>query len=101
MGASRKNRDKRVEDFCRALLQLKTIEECRPFLLDLLSPQERAVMAKRWAIVLALNEGEPHREIAVKLKCGTYTVTRVNRALQGEDGGYRLVLERLKSSSES
>lgn len=91
--------DKKIEDLCIALFQLKGAEEFRQFLFDLLTPQELIELSRRWAVAQALHVGRTQREISTELRCGTATVTRVNNALRRGKGGYRLVLDRLMPPS--
>lgn len=89
----RRGRDKALRELCDALLQIKTVEECRYFLYDLLSEKEIVILSKRWAIVQDLNKGASQRAAAKKFKAGAFTATRCNKALRNGKG-FRLVLSR-------
>ena len=79
----------------QALLQLKTVEECRHFFVDLCTPAEIEAMADRWEAVGLLMKRESYREIAAKTGISLTTIGRVARFLYGDYKGYRLVLERM------
>ncbi len=55
---------------------------------DLCSPEELAVMARRWQIVKLLHKDTPHREIVDRLDVAIGTVTRGSRMLKNPTGGF-------------
>lgn len=78
------------------VLQLKTVKECRAFFRDLCTLGELQDMAERFAVVQMVDRGIPYREIAEKTGVSTATITRVAQWLNHGEGGYRLILDRLK-----
>jgi TrpR-related protein YerC/YecD len=80
---------------CAAILNLKTIDECRSFFRDLCTPAELQAMADRWAVVELLQRGLPYREIHKQTGVSVTTIGRVARFLLTGSGGYRVVMERL------
>ena len=89
-------------DLYRAILQLKTIEECSSFFHDLCTPAELNAMSERWRVAKLLNEhGYSYREIHEKTGVSLATIGRVARFLTQETyQGYQLVLDRLKNLGE-
>lgn len=85
-----------LQDLYRGLLTLKTEEDCRVFLRDLCTLSEMQDMAERLQVAKMVDEGIPYREIAEKTGVSTATITRVAQWLNHGEGGYRLVLDRLK-----
>jgi TrpR-related protein YerC/YecD len=81
----------------QALLTLRTEQECRSFLSDLLTPAELEALVDRWSVVAYLNEGVPYRKIHELTGVSVTTIGRVARFLAGENGGYRIALERLNA----
>jgi len=83
---------------CEAILQLKTRDECRKFLLDLCTPAEIVAFAERWKIARLLDRNvESYRDLHEKTGISVTTIGRVARFLNLEPHqGYRLVLQRLK-----
>lgn len=75
---------------------LKTADDYKQFLTDLLSPLELAECANRWAIASLLMEGQKQAEIAKFLGVSSATITRVNACLQQGRGGYKRVWEKLR-----
>lgn len=82
---------------CDAMLQLRTRDECRKFLLDLCTPAEILAFAERWKIARLLDRnGLSYRELHEKTGASVTTIGRVARFLNQEPHqGYRLVLQRL------
>ncbi|MFH0805137.1 MAG: YerC/YecD family TrpR-related protein [Patescibacteria group bacterium] len=79
----------------RAVLSLRTADECRRFFRDLCTIEELADMADRWQIVRLVARGVPYRSIAQKLSVSSTTVARVAQWLYNGEGGYQLVAKRL------
>lgn len=87
---------KETSELFKAILKLKTVEEAEKFFRDLCTLQELYEMSKRWQAVKMIEQGIPIREIADKLEISTTTVARVAHWLHHGEGGYRLVLGRIK-----
>lgn len=86
-----------VDALLSALLQMKTREEFRRFLLDLCTPAEIAAFAERWKVACLLHEGQlSYREIHTETGVSVTTIGRVARfLLQEPHQGYTLALNRL------
>ena len=82
-----------------AFLELETRQETAAFLRDLCTRRELEEMRSRWAVVRALAEGLPYREIHDRTGVSTATISRVNQWLQHGAGGYRLMLERIEAGT--
>lgn len=85
-----------------AILQLKTPEECDLFFRDLCTPAEINAMSERWRVARLLDAGElSYREIHDKTGVSLATIGRVARFLSQEAyQGYRLIIDRLKETSQ-
>lgn len=83
-----------------ALLRLRTPAEARKLLADLCTPAEIRTIAERWHVARLLDEGTlTYREIHEATGVSTTTIVRVARFLRQEDnGGYRVLLNRLKEA---
>jgi len=79
----------------KAILKLKTIDECERYFRDLLTINELRDLAQRWEIVLMLSDEIPYREIEAKTGASTATITRVAHWLKHGENGFKLVLNRL------
>jgi len=83
-----------------AILNLRSVEECRAFFRDLCTPAELQALADRWAVVGLLAQGLPYREIHKQTGVSVTTIGRVARYLSNGNGGYVLVAERLRESRD-
>jgi TrpR family trp operon transcriptional repressor len=66
------------------------------FLRCLLTQAETADIAARWALVKALDQGQPQREIAKNLGVSLCKITRGSRELKKENSAFRRILEKAK-----
>ena len=79
----------------RAILQLKSVDECYAFFQDICTINEIKAMAQRLAVAEKLDAGEHYTDIASETGASTATISRVKRCLYSGADGYRLVLDRL------
>ena len=80
----------------KAVLSLKTPEECRAFFQDLCTVAELRAMAQRLEVAQLLDGGLIYNDILQRTGASSATISRVNRALQYGADGYKAVLPRLK-----
>jgi len=85
-----------TRDLGEAIASLRSSEEVNRFLRDLCTLSELEAMAHRWQVAQLLEQGLPYLEISRRTHASTTTVTRVAHWLRYGEGGYRLVLDRLK-----
>ena len=90
-----------AEALLGAILRLETQEEAALFLRDLCTLGELRNMAQRWAVVRLLEAGMHYGQIAEQTGASTATITRIASWLHHGDGGYRLLLDRLKPGSQA
>jgi TrpR-related protein YerC/YecD len=81
---------------CRALLALRTVDECRAFLTDLCTPAELQAMTDRWAVAQHLADGLSYRRIHELTGVSVTTIGRVARYLNAGAGGYARALQRTR-----
>jgi len=79
----------------KAILSLKTPEECYRFFEDLCTINELLAMSQRIEVAKMLKESMTYSEIAEKTGASTATISRVNRSLEYGAEGYSVILERL------
>lgn len=84
-----------------AFLKLKTTDEVARFCRDLMTESEIEEFAGRWDVAKKLDSGLSQRQTSEKTGVSIATVTRVNKWLKRGMDGYRLVLDRIKSSSKN
>lgn len=81
-------------DLCEALATLESAHEAAKLLVDLLSPQEIEMIAKRLKIARLLLERTPYADICRELRVSKATVARVSVWLAAAGDGYRLACQR-------
>jgi len=80
----------------RAILTLKTEEECYNFFQDLCTISELRSMEQRLEVATLLDSGMIYSDILAQTGASSATISRVNRCLLSGAGGYETVLERMK-----
>ena len=98
------NRNKRSNpdnDLYRAILLLKTPEECYNFFVDLCTVSELKAMEQRFVVAKLLNEGMIYNDILEKTGASSVTISRVNRCLNYGTDAYRQVFARLNGEEEA
>ena len=89
------NRRIQNSDMYKAILTLKTEEECKAFFTDLCSITELMAMEQRYEVAKLLNEGLIYNIIMERSGTSSAIISRVNRSLQYGAGGYQIVFSRL------
>ena len=87
-------------DLYRAVLQLKSAEECYAFFEDLCTVAELQAMEQRFEVARLLNDGLIYNDILEKTGVSSATISRVNRCLNYGNDSYRTLLARLKALDE-
>lgn len=93
---SKKEQEALILEFCRAIAEMKTLEEAANFIKDLLSKQEAEMLAKRIAIARMLIDGKSYQQINSLLKASYGTIARISHWLATSGEGYRLIVKRVK-----
>ena len=87
-------------DMYKAILQLKTEEECMDFFDDLCTVTELQAMEQRYQVAVLLERGLIYNEILDQTGASSATISRVNRSLQYGADGYAIVFERMGVKKE-
>jgi TrpR-related protein YerC/YecD len=90
-----------IEDLCRTIASLRSVDEVERFLRDLCTLVELETMAHRWEVAKLLDEGLPYLAVSERTGASTTTVTRVALWLRRGEGGYRLALDRARRRSRT
>ncbi len=88
------------ENLYAAILSLRTEEECRAFFSDLLTRKEIAEFSSRLEVARLLQKKVNYNDIVAATGASTATISRVSKALAGEEGGYRTALARTFRETE-
>ncbi len=84
-----------------ALLSLRTPDEMKLFLRDLMTETEIQEFGKRLKAATMLTDKISYTQIQKITGLSATTVARVSKWLQGAGGGYRLIFNRLHSPKSS
>lgn len=82
-------------DMYKAILTLKTVDECINFFDDLCTVTELRALEQRYQVAVLLNKGLIYNDILEQTGASSATISRVNRSLQYGKDGYAVVFERL------
>ena len=80
----------------KAIMSLKTEEECAEFLEDLMTRKEISDAAQRMLVAKMLSEQTVYSKIASETGASTATISRVNRSYTYGAGGYTRMLKRFQ-----
>ena len=85
-----------VTKLYKAILTLKTPEECAAFFDDVCTIQEIEAIAQRFEVACQLSDGKSYIDINKSTGASTATICRVSKCLNYGDGGYATAIQRLK-----
>ena len=91
-----KLKNEQMENLLRAVLSLRTMEECYAFFEDLCTVTELKSRAQRFEVARLLSEGHVYGDVVKTTGASTATISRVNRCLKEGSDGYATVLSRVK-----
>lgn len=80
----------------QAILSLDTEDETKRFLRDLMTEKEIQEFAKRLKAAEMLTEKTPYTVIEKETGLSSATVARVAKWLNGKEGGYRSIINKLR-----
>lgn len=92
--------EKDAKDFYSAVLELKTVQECRAFFEDVCTIKELQELVRRFHVAVLLAQGNNYMEISDRTGVSSATISRVNRCLVYGDGGYSTVIARLEKEGK-
>ena len=89
--------DKRhLNELYEAILSLETLEECDCFFEDICTIQELEAMSQRLQVAKLLKEGLSYSEVNKQTGASTATICRVGKCINYGNGGYEMVINRIK-----
>ena len=94
---NKQHKKPRCDDMYRAILTLKTVEECKQFFDDLCTVTELQAMEQRYQVAQYLDSGLIYNDILEKTGASSATISR---SLQYGNGGYEIVFARLRELAE-
>ncbi len=92
-----KNTDQpRNDDLYKAVMELRTLDECKRFFDDLCSISELRAMEQRFQVAELLHQGMIYNDILEKTGASSATISRVNRSLRYGNDGYAVLFQRME-----
>lgn len=79
----------------KAILAIKTANEARRFLRDLMTEKEIGEFARRLKVAEMLTEKVPYSIIENETGLSSATIARVAKWLKGKGGGYKIIIKKL------
>ena len=92
---------KTTDDLCKAILSLKTKEECYAFLEDICTIKEVQDISQRLAVAKMLSQGVSYTTICKETGASTATISRVSRCYEYGAGGYKNVIAKLSKEKNN
>ena len=87
-------------DMYKAVLHLKTLEECCDFFEDICAVTEMRSMEQRFKVAAMLKQDKVYTEIMEKTNASSATISRVNRMLNTGTGCLSDILDRMEEAGE-
>ena len=84
-----------IGEFYDVIDSLKDRTEIRFFFKSLLTPEEIATLMRRVEIAVLLSADYNYKKISKILGVGNNKISNVQRALQQDDNGYKIIIKRL------
>ena len=97
---NKKKLSNRDSDLYRAILELRSPEECYEFFTDLCTVAEQKAMEQRFEIARMLMNGMIYNDILEKTGASSATVSRVNRSINFGMDSYAKLFARLDGKEE-
>jgi len=92
-------KDELLDRLFEAVLLLQNTDECYQFFEDVCTVAEIRLLAQRLEVAKMLQDNHTYGDIASHTGASTATISRVKRSLNYGADGYKLILERLASTS--
>lgn len=99
MGEKQLKLKKQLRFLSEAMLYLETLDEYESFLNDLLTNQEIDMVAQRLRVAILLSEGNTFKTISGRAGVSSVTIERVKQSLLYGEGGYQVVINRIKDDN--
>lgn len=96
----RKINDENIDLLFKAVLELRTYEECADFFDDLCTVTELKSISQRIKVAKMLRDKCVYSDIVAATGASTATISRVNRSLQYGSNGYEALFQRIEEKDE-
>ncbi|MBE6703439.1 MAG: DNA-binding transcriptional regulator [Ruminococcaceae bacterium] len=90
-----------IKRFYKAIIDLKTEEDCACFFEDICTIKELQDIAQRLEVAFMLHQGKNYQEICALTGASTATISRVKKCLVYGSGGYRKAVADVEKEENS
>ena len=97
---NKQSRKPRNTDMYKAILTLRSVEECMDFFDDLCTVTEIQAMEQRYQVAVCLSKDMKYNDILAETGASSATISRVNRSLQYGKDGYEIAFNRLREQED-
>ncbi|MCI6973802.1 MAG: YerC/YecD family TrpR-related protein [Clostridia bacterium] len=97
---NKQSRKPRNTDMYKAILTLRSVEECMDFFDDLCTVTEIQAMEQRYQVAVCLSKDMKYNDILAETGASSATISRVNRSLKYGKDGYEVVFDRMENAGE-
>ena len=97
---NKQSRKPRNTDMYKAILTLRSVEDCMDFFDDLCTVTEIQAMEQRYQVAVCLSKDMKYNDILAETGASSATISRVNRSLKYGKDGYEVVFDRLENAGE-
>ena len=97
---NKQSRKPRNTDMYKAILTLRSVEECMDFFDELCTVTEIQAMEQRYQVAVCLSKDMKYNDILAETGASSATISRVNRSLKYGKDGYEVVFDRLENAGE-
>ena len=97
---NRKKRSNPDHELYRAILELKDLDECYNFFVDLCTVSEMKAMEQRYEVARLLDQGMIYNDILEQTGASSATISRVNRSLNYGTDTYSIIFDRLNGKEK-
>ncbi|MEE1066602.1 MAG: YerC/YecD family TrpR-related protein [Acutalibacteraceae bacterium] len=97
---SKRINDENIDLLFKAVLELRSYEECEAFFDDLCTVTELKSISQRIKVAKMLRDKSVYSDIVAATGASTATISRVNRSLQYGSNGYEVLFQRIEEKNE-
>ena len=90
-----------TDDLFKAILTLKTVDECYKFFEDICTVKEILDISQRLKAAKMLKNGANYMDISKATGMSTATISRVSKCLEYGGGGYAMIIDRVSENKEN
>lgn len=91
---------KQIDELFEAILTLNSVEECYAFFEDACTIKEIIEIAQRLKVAKLLSAGTSYLTVSKEVGVSTATISRVSKCLEYGNGGYQMVMDRVKEEKQ-